>query len=77
MELDDFGKKIIFDRNPEDSQPADTNFRRPEIRLCPQAKRLKKNISCSAAHTKVPLGDRVPQGIGFKDHISNAQNIAK
>ena len=76
MELDDFGK-ITFGRNSEDSQPADTDVRRPEIRLCPQAKSLKKNISCSAAHTEVPLGARVPQGMGFKDHISNAQNIAK
>ena len=70
-------EKVIFDRNPEESQLADTDVRPPEIRLCPQAKRLKKNISCSAAHTKVPLGARVPQGMGFKDHISNAQNIAK
>ena len=31
----------------------------------------------SAPHTGVPLGATVPEGMGFKDHISRAENIEK
>ena len=39
------------------------------------ARRLK--TLNSAAHTGVPLGATAPEGMGFKDGISRAENIEK
>ena len=50
-------EKVIFDRNPEESYLADTDVRPPEIRLCPQAKRLKKkHILFSGTYESAPRG---------------------
>ena len=58
-----FLEKKKFGANPEESQPTDTD--------------VFPVVTHSAAHTGVPLGATVPEGMGFKDHISRAENMEK
>ena len=51
-----------------DSLRTQTHFR---------SSRKKTQDLASVAHTGVPLGATVPEGMGFKDHISRAENIEK
>ena len=67
MELDAFRKKNLV-------RILKNHSLRTQTYLSGRHARRLKTLN-SAAHTGVPLGATVPEGMGFKDHISRAENI--